>query len=664
MSLPINAMLTPQEIEVEVLVRGINRNSDDHVDILKKMMDSELKRLRNKPKMSHATQPEIEIGACREMVEQLKGLCDIITTESEFKDRQLGLAKAIHWYDRANRARNSFGDVMNVVQISNKLRRCVKHFEATLISSEVSENHSAIISESGGDESGDDLDKTITENNDYLGGNSADVNGEKSNPKNPVSISESNRRTTTSSAIPKTNGGVNAIYTTASPPSFSRFNLSTNNRVSNNFNDHRQQFVNSQSLCSGQLQYPGSSSANFYGPPMNNRPQSFNNNHYQSFPSYRAPSPSLPCPSYQPVYLPNPADSNRSLPYSFKKPPSWKIMFDGTTSNASLDVHDFVFRLETYAEQDGFPVERLSTIVHNFVGGAAEKWVWTYKRGHPNSSWTMVKGALLNRFSSQESDRATRRMLERRLQKPRESFNDFVLELEATNYRLVVPFEEAELLEIIRENMNPALQNVTVAHNIRSIEALRCLCLKFETLWANGVRSTSAGESYQRRVSAFQGIDEFSSTAENKNVRENRSFDCKFYRSQGGCNFGRDTEYPSEINLEPSSAINLIQPSVAAASQPNHAMHPDPSMKLICWNCRDIGHRYQDCHMTLLHIFCFGCGLAGYIKPQCPTCASRSLGKAKPSAFNSREMHSGNTVNPEKMTKETVATNTEPAKYR
>lgn len=45
---------------------------------------------------------------------------------------------------------------------------------------------------------------------------------------------------------------------------------------------------------------------------------------------------------------------------------------------------------------------------------------------------------------------------------------------------------------------------------------------------------------------------------------------------------------------------------------------------LICWNCRLPGHRYQDCEQLPQHIFCYGCGNANVIKPQCSFCLNKS----------------------------------------
>lgn len=46
---------------------------------------------------------------------------------------------------------------------------------------------------------------------------------------------------------------------------------------------------------------------------------------------------------------------------------------------------------------------------------------------------------------------------------------------------------------------------------------------------------------------------------------------------------------------------------------------------VICWNCSDIGHVYQDCSPPLLRDFCFGCGTPGVRKPDCLKCQKKKF---------------------------------------
>lgn len=39
----------------------------------------------------------------------------------------------------------------------------------------------------------------------------------------------------------------------------------------------------------------------------------------------------------------------------------------------------------------------------------------------------------------------------------------------------------------------------------------------------------------------------------------------------------------------------------------------------ICWNCRQSGHRYQEC-LANRTVFCYGCGTPDTYKPNCKKC--------------------------------------------
>lgn len=40
-----------------------------------------------------------------------------------------------------------------------------------------------------------------------------------------------------------------------------------------------------------------------------------------------------------------------------------------------------------------------------------------------------------------------------------------------------------------------------------------------------------------------------------------------------------------------------------------------------CWNCGNVNHRYPECHMPALRLFCYRCGKPNFTVDQCPECA-------------------------------------------
>lgn len=40
-----------------------------------------------------------------------------------------------------------------------------------------------------------------------------------------------------------------------------------------------------------------------------------------------------------------------------------------------------------------------------------------------------------------------------------------------------------------------------------------------------------------------------------------------------------------------------------------------------CWNCLEPGHNFQNCVRERTKLFCFRCGLSGFITQKCPKCS-------------------------------------------
>ena len=258
-----------------------------------------------------------------------------------------------------------------------------------------------------------------------------------------------------------------------------------------------------------------------------------------------------------------------------------------------------MFRLELFAKRDGYPQHKLPLIIHSFVSDSAEKWLWVYTRDNPNATWQEMRVALLFRFSSHETERETRRVIERRMQKHKESFNDFSLEIQTLNGRLTQNFSESEMLEILRENMHPALPTMTIQKHFESIDHLRNVCQKYERLWANS------------------GFD-FRNNAEPMSRRQNIS------------------EIKLESDLTDDYNITSLKMNETDDTQNVSALHGTDSKRteyLICWNCKDLGHRYQDCVKDFTEIFCFGCGRTGVRKPNCEHCLKFSKSNYTPNVL-------------------------------
>lgn len=88
--------------------------------------------------------------------------------------------------------------------------------------------------------------------------------------------------------------------------------------------------------------------------------------------------------------IPNPYYGGNSYNRSEVK---WNIKFSG--SRQDLDIHDFLFRLEAYAEMDRIPLPELTSILPKLLYDMAEKWYWVFRRKHPRATYDQLRKALI-----------------------------------------------------------------------------------------------------------------------------------------------------------------------------------------------------------------------------------------------------------------------------
>lgn len=72
--------------------------------------------------------------------------------------------------------------------------------------------------------------------------------------------------------------------------------------------------------------------------------------------------------------------------------------------------------------------------------------------------------------------------------------------------------------------------------------------------------------------------------------------------------------------------LSSIEPDLAGTAEPPpssrqrnsiHSVSTDPK----CWNCNELGHRFQACTRPRQQKFCFRCGKVGVTRYSCPNCS-------------------------------------------
>lgn len=343
---------------------------------------------------------------------------------------------------------------------------------------------------------------------------------------------------------------------------------------------------------------------------------------FEPFPinnSRALPDPPLPRPN-QEYHQPQREQgrNNVGLSHALAR---WSVRYGG--GKRDLPIDEFFFRVENLAAADNIPANSLVMGLHCLLVDNAADFYWVQRRKNPDSTWVQLKNSMVAHFARQDNDFELRKFIMSKRQGGREEFGEFSLAIECLAARLTRPMDDAELLEILRQNMSPQLQDRLLMHNFISLDQLKSACQKYERMWA---RQNDHGKETR-----FSGrLAELG-----YNVAENET-------NHAISNSQHMNE--SVIN----NAGTESQDFEVAAINRRPAQRPNSDL-LVCWNCDDIGHVFMDCQSPNRNIFCYGCGTKNVYKPKCPKCSpgNSHLGgniaaRSRPNPFAPRRVLSPN----------------------
>lgn len=560
--------LSSDEIEVECILRNIKGDHENALSLLRAAIQEESIDHSFIPTKTHAVDKELELKACSEQTKKFSKLLDLQTVRDDISKLN-GIRNRIeHWRNRTLRLRGEFHQDNEVDMVLNSWRR-TKCLVKKLI---------------------DDL-KPVNPLN-------------LLNAVNPIEHPSSvlNEKPSGSNIFPNV-VEVRKDYTTSDQQE------KNHNRDSQTTTDitHEQMIALIKNPTFQQLLTEIRQEQNTSNVDKNNlydRPNEFSSTRIHNPIQETPPSPEgHPC-DYR---LPPPLSY-----YNFKYPrydTKWNISFSGT--KGSMDVLDFLFRLESNARREHIPINELRNIMPRFLKESAEKWYWNFERKNPNASYEQIKAAVLSYFRNPEYDKELRKQIRARKQKSNELFHEYLLDVESLNNLLIKKFSESDLLDIVRENMDLALQNFTLTMKIHNTEDLKIICEKYEKLWARTQKNFCHLNLSENRSKRNPTINEIEQT-------ESLSLDYSDNSSIA------NDQYPA---LE---AFANIRKKPIGQNQVNlKTENKSVYENIVCWNCKIPGHRYQECSIQLNRIICFGCGRENVIKPNCSFCQSRSQGNAQ-----------------------------------
>lgn len=252
---------------------------------------------------------------------------------------------------------------------------------------------------------------------------------------------------------------------------------------------------------------------------------------------------------------------------------NWKIKFSGNVNGLSIE--NFIYRVKSLTIQTlQGDFDLLCRNASSLFEGKAADWFWRYHRSVPLVSWRELCRALRQQYSDSRTDIDIRELIRDRKQNRGESFDAFYESIVELTDRLKEPLSETMLVEVLRRNLQPEIQHEILNLSIGSLQELRNICRKREFFLQDMRRKHNMmpTKSYRssKRVSELDEID------------DDGSIEC-----QDG-----DEGHISALSLN-------------------------------CWNCHQVGHRYQDC-LSDRTVFCYGCGAPNTYKPNCLKCGPKN----------------------------------------
>lgn len=251
----------------------------------------------------------------------------------------------------------------------------------------------------------------------------------------------------------------------------------------------------------------------------------------------------------------------------------WKLKFSGT---GFLTVDNFIYRVEALTVQTlegNFSVLCKNASV--LFEGKANEFYWRYHKSVNEVQWNQLCVALRLQFRQERDDADIEELIRSRKQKNSENFDCFFDSISTLLDQLQHPLSPQKIVRLLRNNLRPEIRHELLNIEIKTVSELRDICRRRENFLEDVKRSQGyvKGTPYRREVSEL--------------IKEN-------------------TE---EEQSDSDSHVIEVE-----------------AFTLICWNCNQEGHRYQDC-IAERRVFCYGCGAPNTYKPDCRRCSKNSKGR-------------------------------------
>lgn len=554
--------LKPDELEIEFHIRDIDTSRENALAVLQNIVNDEDAGKIAKPVNPQSFQKNDEYARCTNLGGQLREEVKVAGAQLDLKAVQQILSRAIHLMNRSYRLRDSapnFPPVTSLVaQAEVLLQRIAAKYD-----------------ELGHNASGE-----------LLAGFGSDER-EGNEGRNNMTVLAGEGATSQNFDLESI---VNAANTLQPPPIHDPVIIATGSVQQPMWTEPTQRFFSSMRADAHAFQPAPTAQRNAHSSAQRNTITSanYNNNTNQHTSILRGQ------PQSNPVFADDRATGeqlNRNRTGLSHILARWSVKFGG--SDRDLPIDEFFFRVQNLAMADNVPVDGLVIGLHCLLTGNAADFYWVHRRKYPNGTWNDLKDGMMAHFAKQVSDLELRKLILGRRQGNSEGFGEFCLSVESLAARMTYGMVRNELVDILRENMQPRLQTQLLMVDFDSVEQLKNACLRYERMWAKQ-------ESVARTVRVPNRLAEIE-YAVDANESSQAPRDGDFFEVD-------------EIGRTPRTRPEYI----------------------ICWNCDDIGHSFTDCTSTVRNVFCYGCGAKNVYKPSCGKCSAGNRRSGETNAIRFR----------------------------
>lgn len=330
----------------------------------------------------------------------------------------------------------------------------------------------------------------------------------------------------------------------------------------------------------------------------------------------------------------------------------WTIRYAGGPKDLAID--EFVFRVEEMAASSGVLLADMVGAFHVLVSERAAEWYWGFRRKQRQATWAQFREALIKKFASRETDEEIRTVMGQRMQRTGERFDDYCRAIEALSFRLREPLADASLVHLLKANADPQLRRVLSMHVARTVDELQDICLKYEDHWISqghwkgrptrAVDELSGTVDLQAERPYMPGEQQMIAERHNPTVpmitappkasflASDRYMLTDHYASAPD-QYGQVAEryapmleqYAPQLYSAGLQGSNTVGHYFQAPDEPRacvSALQAGRVLDIVCWNCEERGHSWQDCCVATRNIFCYGCGARNVYRPQCQRCCS------------------------------------------